>query len=100
MKQGKIKNSEEINKTKNHIYKVAPHINNIDVKIEKAGNGKFQSFIRVHIPPKKKLIAIKNGPCLKTSLERSRQAIIRQLNKEKEKKLRRQTLHSYFNDVA
>ncbi len=86
MKKRKIHKAKEVFKIKNQIYKVAPYANDVDVKIDKTDNGKFESLIRVHIPPKKSLIAVKKDKCLKVSLEKSRQAIIKQVKKVKEKK--------------
>lgn len=86
MKKRKIHKAKEVFKVKNQIYKIAPYANDVDIKIDKTDNGKFESLIRVHIPPKKNLIAVKKDKCLKVSLEKSRQAIIKQVKKVNERK--------------
>lgn len=89
MKKDKIHKAKEVFKIKNQIFKVAPYANDVDIKIDRAENGKFESLIRVHIPPRKSLIAVKKDKCIRTCLEKSRQAIIKQVKRIHEKRKQR-----------
>ncbi|MFT6631304.1 MAG: ribosome-associated translation inhibitor RaiA [Bacteriovoracaceae bacterium] len=100
MKRTKIHKAKEVFKIKNNIYKIAPYIKDVDVKLAKTYHGKYESLIRVHIPHKKKLFAAKKDECPKLSLEKSRQAIIKQIKKLKKKKLARRALSSSFEEIA
>jgi hypothetical protein len=53
MKRTKIHKAKEVFKIKNNIYKIAPYIKDVDVKLAKTYHGKYESLIRVHIPHKK-----------------------------------------------
>ena len=55
-KKNKYKN-KDIYKVKSHIYKMFPHANKVDVRVNKLPNGEFKSFIRVLAPQKKELVA-------------------------------------------
>lgn len=85
MKKNKRYTNNDIYKIKNHIKRVFPHANKVDVKVDKLPNGEFKSFIRVVAPRKKELIAQKKDGDVKRCLERSHLAIIRQIHKIKTK---------------
>ncbi len=82
MKKKKLRKFKEIARVKNNIYRMFPHANDVTVKIDEVG-GKYESLIKVHIPPKKNLIAFKADNSFKGSLEKSYHAMVRQIHKVK-----------------
>ncbi len=100
MKKQKIHKAREIFKIKNQIYKIAPYADDVDIKIDKVENGNFESLIRVHIPNKKSLIAVKKDKSLHNSLEKSRQAILKQVKRIKNKKYFIKSRLSEFKNIA
>lgn len=91
MKKKRFNKAKEVFRIKNHILKLVPYAKDIDIKIDKSETGDYESLIRVHVPPRKKFIAVKRSESLKVSLEKSRQAILRQVKKLKEKKQSKRT---------
>ncbi len=85
MKKKERFSKREILKVKNHIKRVFPQANRIDVKISELPTGEFKSFIRVHTSSRKELIARKKDESFKKSLEKSHLAIIRQIHKVRTK---------------
>lgn len=85
MKKKKKYNNCDIYKIKNHIKRIFPHVNKVDVKVNKLSNGEFKSLIRVIAPRGKELIAQKKDENVKRCLERSHLAIIKQIHKIKTK---------------
>ena len=85
MKKKKRYTNRDIFKVKNHIQRIFPHANKVDVKIHQLPSGEFKSFIRVLAPQKKELIAQKRGQDIKKCLEKSQHAIIRQIHRIKTK---------------
>jgi len=98
MKKIKKHKEEEFFKIKNQIYKIAPDANDIDIKIDRYDKARFESFIRVHIPPRKNLIAIKKDKSLNVSLEKSCKAIIKQVKKVKGKKKKKKSHRVVIDD--
>lgn len=84
--------SSEVFDIKNQIAKKVPKAKEIDVRIERADSGKYETLIRLHIPPKKRLFAVKRDESVRLALEKSKQAIFRQLDKVKNKKIGRRIL--------
>ena len=80
---------KEIFKIKNRITKVLPNANDVDIRIDKNEDGLYESLIKVHVPRKKELIASKQANTIKKCLDKSHQAIARQINKIKKKSHRR-----------
>lgn len=87
MKKNKFNKVREIFKIKNQIYKKMPYVNDIDIKIDKAENGQYESLIRLNLAPRKRLIAVKREKSISLALEKSKQAILRQLEKVRRKKV-------------
>ncbi len=83
-KKNRYKN-KDIYRVKSHIYKIFPHANKVDVRVNKLPNGEFKSFIRVLAPQKKELVALKRDKNIKKCLEKSHLAIIRQIHRIKTK---------------
>ena len=77
--------AKEVFKVKNKIYKIAKAADEVEVQIDKTEKGEYESLIRVHIPPRKNIIAIKKSDSLKSSLEKSTQAAIKQVQRIKNK---------------
>ena len=75
----------QIDETKAYIKKVFPYAANIKVNIKKAPDGQYNSFIFVTGPQRKRLFAIKKDQEAKKSLEKALFAIVKQVNKIKEK---------------
>jgi len=88
MKNKKVHKAREAFKIKNQILKIVPTAKDIDVKIDKVDPSSFETLIKVYIPPQKKLVALKKDKSLKLSIEKSRQAILRQIQKIKTKRER------------
>ncbi len=86
-------------KIREQILKMAPYANEVDIKVDEDKDGEYESTIKVHIPPKKSLIAIKKDECFRSSLEKSRQAILKQVKKIKEKRKKRKQYHLKLNQV-
>ncbi len=81
----KIDQELEIERVKEHISKMFPHANSVDVKVEEVPKKGFRSLIKVKAPQKKRLIALKTDKDIKKSLEKSHLAIVRQIHKVKTK---------------
>lgn len=86
MKKKKKKNFKNIFKLKKQIQRIDPKADKVEVKIDKSDQQSFETLIKVHIPPHKNLIAIKRDKSLKLSIEKSKQAIIKQVQKVKSKR--------------
>lgn len=85
MKKDKKKLEQEVLKIKEKITKVLPNVDEVDIKVNKNEQGAYQSFIKVHIPKRKQLVACKRADNIKRCLEKSHQAISRQIHKAKMK---------------
>ncbi len=85
MKQKCLQNNEHINKMKDHIYRIFPHAKHIDVRVDQTPEKKFKTFVRVSVPQRTDLIALKTDQDLRKSLEKSQNAIMRQIRKIKAK---------------
>jgi ribosome-associated translation inhibitor RaiA len=75
----------EIERVKEHISRIFPHANSVDVKVDKVPKKGFRSLIEVRAPQKKRLVALKTDRDIKKSLEKSHLAIVRQIHKLKTK---------------
>ena len=91
MKKKKLRKSKEIIRKKLKLKEKFPQAADVNIKIDKNDQGDFESMIRVHIPPRKRLLAFKTDKSFSGSLDKSYQAIIRQVQKVKSKWKRRAT---------
>ena len=87
MKKGKVHKAREIFKIKNQIFNKLPYAKDVDIRIDRTEGGGYESHIKLHIPPKKHLLATKKDESLKQALEKSKQAILRQIDKVKMKRI-------------
>ncbi|MFT6068011.1 MAG: ribosome-associated translation inhibitor RaiA [Bacteriovoracaceae bacterium] len=82
--------TEELEKIKEHLEKMAPEAVNIDVGLNKKDAGFFESKIKVRLPKRKLLVINKKSLDPFSSLFKGHQAILKQLEKEKSRmKLKR-----------
>jgi ribosome-associated translation inhibitor RaiA len=88
----KVHKTREIFKIKNNIYKVAPYIQEVDVKINKLNNGLYKSQIFVHISNRKNIVSTKVDSDFLYSLEKAQKAIVKQIKKTIKLKYMRQTI--------
>lgn len=88
----KVHKTREIFKIKNNIYKVAPCVHDIDVKVDKLNNGLYKSQIFVHIPNRKNIVSTKVDSDFLYSLEKAQKAIVKQIKKTIKLKNMRQTI--------
>lgn len=79
---------QEVSKIKSKIAKVLPNVNDVAIHIDKSEDGLYESFIKVYVPKKKELVASKRAPTIKKCLEKSHQAITRQIHRVKGKRYR------------
>lgn len=83
MKDKFQKRVKEVFKIKNHLYKLAPKISDVDIKIEKNNAGLYKTRIFVSIPKTKPIVSTKQDESISLSLERAHKAIIKQIEKSK-----------------
>lgn len=81
--------AREIFKIKNNIYKIIPNVEFVDIKVQKSEDHTYESQILIKIGNHKKILAIKTNESIKIALQKSHQAVIRQIKRIKEKKARR-----------
>ena len=98
--KGKTHKTREVFKIKNHLYKVAPNILDIDIKIKRSNDGKIKSQIFVHMPKKKKIVSSKVDNSLTYSLEKAHKAIVKQITKLNKPKIKRQTIRKIDFEMA
>ena len=79
------KNLKKVARVKRHINKVFPHANDVDIKVQKLPKEGFKSLIRIKAPKKKTIIAVKIDSDIERSLEKSHQAVVKQIHKLKTK---------------
>ena len=79
---------KKIEKTKKHIKRILPKSQAVDIDIKRNQTGNFVSKIHVKTP-QKVMHAQKTDPSFMGSLDKSYQAIVRQIHKYKTKKQRR-----------
>jgi hypothetical protein len=91
-------NNEEIQRVKEHISEVFPHTNRIDVRVDEIPKKGFRSLIKVTAPKKRNIIALKVDKSIKKSLEKSHQAVVKQLHKAKQRVLKKNK-RKRINDV-
>ncbi len=70
---------------KNHIEKVFPQSEKIDVDLKRLKKGLYKTKISIKIPHCKSLLAIKKEESKEKSLQKAHQAIIRQIHRLKTK---------------
>ena len=92
--------TKEIFKTKNSIYKVAPYISDVEIRVNKLKNGLYKSQIFVHIPNRKNIISTKKDSDFFCSLEKAHKAIVKQIKKAIRVKNMRQTIRRIDLDTA
>lgn len=73
--------SKSIDKVKQHIKHIFPYLKDIRIKMEKPDGNSFRSKIIVKAPNKKVIIATKDAENYNSALEKSEQAVIKQINK-------------------
>ena len=78
--------NRETIRIKNLIYKHFPHAKSVQVKVSKLQTGHYKSFIKVCVGDRKSLIAQKVDQDFKKSLERSKLAIFKQVQKVKSRR--------------
>lgn len=86
MKRVSIHRAREVFKIKNQIFKILPYAKDVDVKIERMDEDLFQTAIKVEIPHHPPLFAAKSAESLKVCLEKNRQAILKQIDKVKNRR--------------
>lgn len=88
--------SNIIVETKNHILKINPDISDVKISVDKGPGGQFIS--KIHLRSKAGILhAVKKATSYKESIDRSYHAIIKQMEKLKEKKKsRRQSMIENF----
>ena len=97
----KINRAKEVFKIKNQIYKVAPHTSDIDVQFKRLAGGEYESLIKVHIPHKKNIVAVKRDASLQASIEKSKQAITKQIEKVHKSRMKTTPIRAFhFDDAA
>jgi isocitrate lyase len=70
-----------IDNVKNKIGKVIPMAKNIKIQVERTIDGGYQSLIKVQIPKRKSLVAIKKDDSFWGSIEKSKHAVLKQFQK-------------------
>jgi len=81
-------NHNELKKTQEEIANSIPQAVHVDVHVNEVKNHVYKSVIKVDLPPKKTLVAVKKGRCLHACLESARAAIFKQLEKRLKTKKR------------
>lgn len=84
MKKNPLK--AKIERVKARVRSAAPEAQNIEVKVQKLpqkDQNRYECFIKAHVPPKKEVVARRIARSPFISLEKSRQAVLRQIDKKK-----------------
>lgn len=76
---------QEIDKVKQHIQRVFPQGGEVEIKVEEDPFYGYKSLIKVDAPRGKKLFAKKADKNIKSCLEKTQRAILRQIRKTKTK---------------
>lgn len=82
-----MNDSKQIDKIKNQISDLFPHVEKVDIRLKKHLKGMHKAQISVNAPGSKNLFAEKVCGSPSSSLEKSSEAIISQIRKLKNKKL-------------
>ncbi len=96
----KFHKTREVFKIKNHLYKIAPHITEVDIKVSNLKNGLYKSQIFVHIPHRKRIVSTKIDESLTNSLEKAQHAITKQIQKAIRPKIKSKTIRRIDLDLA
>ena len=96
----KFDKAKEVFKIKNHLYRVAPNISNVEIKIKQLKSGRFKTQISAHIPTRKNIISSKVNSSLSDALEKAHKAVLKQINKTNKRGIRRQTIRKIVLDEA
>jgi ribosome-associated translation inhibitor RaiA len=83
MKRNGVFIDQETQKLKRKIHRTIPNAGEVELKVDKNQSDQYETHVSVRIPPRQTLIASKKDKSLKVSLEKTKQAILRQLQKLK-----------------
>ena len=92
----KVHKAREVFKIKNSLFKVAPNISDVDIRINKVEGGRYKTQISVKVPAKTKLISSKIDESLSQSIEKAHKAILKQINKINRQLFKRKTIRKEF----
>lgn len=96
----KFHRAREVFKIKNHLYRVAPKISSVDIKINQLKSGRYKTQIFVRVPTRKNIVSTKVDESLSDALEKAHRAVLKQIDKTNKRGFKRQTIRKIVLDEA